>query len=65
MIVDTLTGSNTTMELGNGNKVVIGDDCELTNTKVKFNGKNNILKMDGRCHVANSVMVMMKRMNVL
>ena len=55
MVVDKLMGSNTTMEFENGNKIIIGDDCELINTKVKFNGRNNILKMGRRCHVANSV----------
>ena len=47
MVVDKLMGSNTTMGLENGNKIIIGDDCELINTKVKFNGRNNILKMRG------------------
>ena len=35
------------MEFENDNKIIIGGDCELINTKVKFNGRNNILKMGG------------------
>ena len=46
MIVDKLIGNNTTMELENGNKIIIGEDCELMGTKVKFNGRNNVLKME-------------------
>lgn len=55
MVVETLSGNNTVMELGNGNCIIIGSDCVLNKTKVIFRGNNNILKMEGRVHVANSV----------
>ena len=55
MIVDRLEGNNITMELENGNKIIIGEDCLLKNTRIIFKGRNNILKMGGgRCHVLDS-----------
>lgn len=47
MIVDRLEGNNITMELENGNKIIIGEDCLLKNTRIIFKGRNNILKMGG------------------
>ena len=47
MLIDKIPEPGNVIDAGDGNRIITSSDSVLVNTKITFNGRNNILKMGG------------------
>ncbi len=55
MLIDNISKLGEVIDAGDGNIIITSIDSVLLNSKIIFNGRNNILQMRGRCHIKNSL----------